>query len=143
MLNLARVQLRTNGLTQLTVLLGLTKWLGKRNKMLEKEFQQSLVDVARWNGWRAHATRTVQVKSGHWLSPGIDAGFPDLILARKGELLFVECKLEKTKTRANQDLWLELLESVCRIGQVECYVWRPADWEKITKRLTSQTKRKV
>lgn len=111
--------------------------------MLEKEFQQSLVDLARWNGWRAHATRTVQVKSGHWLSPGIDAGFPDLILARKGELLFVECKLEKTKTRANQDLWLELLESVCRIGQVECYVWRPGDWQRITQRLTSQTKRKV
>ena len=111
--------------------------------MLEKEFQQSLVDLARWHGWRAHATRTVQVKSGHWLSPGIDAGFPDLILARKGELLFVECKLDKTKTRANQDLWLELLESVCRIGQVECYVWRPGDWAKITQRLTSQTKRKV
>ena len=53
------------------------------------------------------------------------------------------CKLDKTKTRANQDLWLELLESVCRIGQVECYVWRPADWQKITQRLTSQTKRKV
>jgi hypothetical protein len=141
--NLARAQLRTNGLTQLTVLLGLTKWLGKRNKMLEKDFQQSVVDLAKWNGWRAHATRTVQVKSGHWLSPGIDAGFPDLILARKGELLFVECKMEKTKTRANQDLWLELLESVCRIGQVECYVWRPADWEKIVKRLTSQSKRKV
>lgn len=111
--------------------------------MLEKEFQQSIVDLARWNGWRCHATRTVQVKSGHWLSPGIDAGFPDLILARKHELLFIECKLEKTKTRANQDLWLDLLGSVARTGEVEVHVWRPGDWDKITARLCSQSAQRV
>jgi len=105
--------------------------------MLEKDFQQAVIELAKWNGWRVHHTRTVQVRSGHWLSPGIDAGFPDLILARAGELLFIELKLNKTKTRANQDVWLELLAAVSRIGEVETHVWRPSDWEKIQVRLGS------
>jgi len=111
--------------------------------MLEKEFQNSIIELARWNGWRVHHTRTVQVRSGHWLSPGIDAGFPDLVLARDRELLFVEVKLNTTKTRANQDLWLEVLESVSRTGEVEVHVWRPADLEKITARLCSTRSRMV
>ena len=52
-----------------------------------------------------------------------DPGFPDLVLARDGEVLFVELKSSKGKPTTEQVIWLNELGGGC--------VWRPDDWPRI------------
>ena len=54
---------------------------------------------------------------------GDGAGFPDLVLVRKGRLLFVELKSEIGKVSPQQRKWLDDLDKAA-----ETYVWRPEDW---------------
>lgn len=49
-------------------------------------------------------------------------GFPDLVLARNGEVLFVELKSEKGKLSPEQRDWL---------AHTNGRLWRPADWPDI------------
>jgi len=61
-------------------------------KMTEDELLAAILDAAKYLGWRAYHVRNS--KAG--IIQG-DAGFPDLVLARKGRVLFVELKSEKGK----------------------------------------------
>ena len=58
-------------------------------------------------------------------------GLPDLILARKGRLIFLEVKAERGKLSPEQQLWLDELESEDWIAQ--CV--RPTDFEEIVRLL--------
>lgn len=98
--------------------------------MLEKDFQQWIVDLAKWHGWLVHHTRTVRIAGGGWTTPGIDAGFPDLVLARDGDLIFAELKTNNNRTTVSQDRWLATLGTAA-----EVVVWRPKDMSLITERL--------
>jgi hypothetical protein len=100
--------------------------------LLEKEFQGAVVDLARHGGWCVHHTRTVRIQGGGYTSPGIDAGFPDLVLAHaeKG-VIFAELKTDKGRTSAGQDRWLEVL----RQAGAEVYIWRPSQMKLIAERL--------
>jgi hypothetical protein len=99
--------------------------------MLEKDFQQWVVDLARWHGWLVHHTRTVKIAGGGWTSPGLDAGFPDLVLARPDELIFAELKTNTGKTTGTQARWLDVLDT----APIEVVVWRPKDMPHIMERL--------
>lgn len=66
------------------------------------------------------------------------SGFPDLVLVRKGTLIFAELKKHNTKPSPTQQLWLNDLDEVrfqCENesgeGNVDVYVWRRSDWETI------------
>lgn len=59
------------------------------------------------------------------------AGWPDLVLARPPELLFVELKTDRGRLSPAQRAWLELL-TAC--GQ-EVHVWRPRDFDDVHERL--------
>lgn len=98
--------------------------------MLEKEFQRSVVELARWYGWRVHHTRTVQIAGGGWTSPGLDPGFPDLILVRDDQIIFAELKTDRGRTSKTQDGWLAALGKCA-----ETVVWRPRDMAQLTERL--------
>ena len=50
-------------------------------------------------------------------------GFPDLVLAREGVVIFAELKAEKGRLRPDQEKWIAALGA--------CYVWRPSDWPAI------------
>jgi hypothetical protein len=98
--------------------------------MLEKDFQAAVVELARWHGWKVHHTRTVQIAGGGWLSPGLDKGFPDLVLARDGDVIVAELKTDNGRLTVSQGEWLKVLGTV-----VEAVVWRPRDMSLIHERL--------
>lgn len=89
----------------------------------EKAWQQLVVDFARIHGWWTHH---------HHDSRRSSEGWPDLVLLRDGEALFVELKREDGKVTPAQGYVLDLLESAgCEVG-----VWRPSDEERAFARLS-------
>lgn len=102
--------------------------------MLEAAFHKNVVELATMLGWRIHHDRRQD------LSIGGDAGFPDLVLARDGRIVFAELKTLKGRLTPAQVGWLEALTGHAGFGgQVtsyisgprEVYVWRPADIDRI------------
>lgn len=95
------------------------------NQWTEAELDSALREASKDAGWiRYHTYRSVR-------SP---AGFPDLVLVRPPEILFVELKSAKGKLTAEQETWLASL----RACGLEVYVWRPADYEDALRRLLSR-----
>ena len=54
-------------------------------------------------------------------------GFPDLVLARDGHLVFAELKTEGNYPSDEQKRWLTEL----RKAPPHVFVWRPSDWRDI------------
>ncbi|HXH05396.1 MAG TPA: hypothetical protein VNI83_02280 [Vicinamibacterales bacterium] len=90
-----------------------------------------MIDYARLRGWRvAHfADSRRDVGGGHLVGDRDAAGFPDLVMVRRGCIVFAELKTETGRLRPEQDAWL------AAVGQVRCgadcnavhaYVWRPS-----------------
>lgn len=88
--------------------------------MTEAELQRVVIEYAHLRGWLVHHDRgdyrqTIQG----------DPGFPDLVLARAGVVVFVELKAEGKKPTDAQYGWLGTLEAR---GEQNVYVWWPANW---------------
>ena len=96
------------------------------NAVTEKEFQQQVVALARVCGWRTYYTHDSR------RSP---FGFPDLCLVRPPRLIMAELKSERGKLSPQQIEWLADLS---RIACVECWVWRPSDWDRIVAALARE-----
>ena len=95
----------------------------------ERDFQRAVIELARLCGWRVHHTRPALNRRGEWRTPiQGDAGFPDLVLARDGRVIFAELKRRGGKPTAAQQAWLDTL---ARCGSVEVYLWTPDDWNRI------------
>lgn len=99
--------------------------------MTEKEFQKQVIELAQLFGWRvAHfrAARVIRGGTESWRTPveADGAGFPDLVLAKGGRVLFVELKTDSGLSGLSdaQRDWLAALGP-------QAVVWRPADWETI------------
>ena len=111
--------------------------------MTEAELMAAVIDLARLLGWRVHHCRPARTGQG-WRTPITGhAGFPDLVLARRGVVIFAELKSERGKVSPDQREWLQALsgdtrvaatrrgpERVRAVGVVDprVFVWRPADW---------------
>lgn len=91
--------------------------------MTEKEFQQSIVELAKWNAWMIYHT---------FDSRRSTPGFPDLVLVRGAELVFAELKVGTGKVTQAQEAWLAALAA----AGARVYVWRPDDWPAIEQILT-------
>lgn len=89
--------------------------------MSEAQLQEAVIDAAHLFGWLVHHVKPARTPDGKWLTriQG-DRGFPDLVLARTGEVLFVELKSAKGRVRPEQQEWLDRLP--------RSLVWRPEDW---------------
>ena len=75
--------------------------------MLEAELQTNIIQLAKTYGWLVHHDLPAQTGKGAWLTRTQgDAGFPDLVLAKNGRVLFLELKSEKGKTTPAQDAWM-------------------------------------
>lgn len=99
-------------------------------KINEKQWQAKVLDLARLFGWKVHHCRPAMRQSGGWSTPiQGDAGFPDLVLARDGEVIFAELKTDSGSLTANQHEWLAVLPSD------SAEVWRPSMLDQITNRL--------
>ena len=107
----------------------------------EAMFQQTVIELARLNGWLVHHTRPALNRSGKWATPiQGDPGFPDLVLARGGELLIVELKSQKGELTPGQFEWLTTLAAVeAAVGPekliVGIFVWKPSMWDSIERTL--------
>ena len=98
----------------------------------EADFQAAVIELARLCGWRvAHFHDSRRQVGGKLVGDKDAAGFPDLVMVRLGELLFVELKSAKGGLTRLQWAWMDDLSRVA-----ECYTWRPADWSGIERRLS-------
>ena len=102
-------------------------------KINERAFQQTVIQIAKWEGWRVHHTRNVEIRPGRWATPiQGDAGFPDLVLAHpKRGVIYAELKSAVGRVSEAQRRWLDTLEQ----AGAEAYVWRPIDIQFIRTRL--------
>ena len=102
-------------------------------RMPERDFTQRVIRYARLRGWLVHHCRPSRMASGRWATAiQGDAGFPDLVLSREGVVIFGELKRESRGVlSAEQRSWLEALAG----EQVQVYVWKPSDWERIERLL--------
>ena len=78
--------------------------------MKERELQQAVQEAAALFGWLYYHT---------YDSRRSNPGFPDLVLARNGTILFVELKSQTGKVSPEQQTWLDAVGGI---------VWRPSDW---------------
>jgi hypothetical protein len=82
--------------------------------MSERDWQQAVVDCARWNGWWVHH---------HHDSRRSEPGWPDLALLRPPEFMLVELKTDKGRVSPEQRHVLDMLDEC----GVEAWIWRPKD----------------
>jgi hypothetical protein len=73
--------------------------------MSENDLLTAILDAAKLLGWRRYHVRNS--KAG--IVQG-DAGFPDLVLARKGRVIFAELKSERGKLTPAQLAWVDDLD---------------------------------
>src|SRR5688500_7334273 len=102
--------------------------------MTEDELLQAITEVATLAGWRWHHVRRSDkaLQMGH-------AGYPDLTMARGGELLFYELKRTGGKPTTEQWEWLDALAE----AGVTAEVVEPADLDAVIRRLTRQRKERT
>ena len=91
----------------------------------EAQWQAQVVEYAQLRGWMVAHFRAGQTSKGVWMTQvaADGAGFPDLVLARNGEVLFAELKRETGKVSEAQQAWLAQLPA--------SFVWRPSDLDDV------------
>jgi hypothetical protein len=95
----------------------------EREHETEKEFMARVVKLAKERGFKVYHTLN---------SRGCTAGFPDVVLARRGSpLLIIELKTETGKLPPAQAEWIAVLLS----AGVDARVWRPSSWPEIERTL--------
>lgn len=96
----------------------------------EDQFQASVIEAAQWYGWVIHHGRPARTAKGWRTAVQGVAGFPDLVLARRGRVILAELKTDRAQPTLNQRHWLTELGTNGRL-------WRPADWPEILRELSS------
>jgi hypothetical protein len=81
--------------------------------MTENQLKHSVLDIARSRGWKVYHVPQSRIPSSG------DAGFPDLVCARVGEVRYIELKTEKANLTHEQQEWMHHLPGVI--------VLRPSD----------------
>jgi len=91
--------------------------------MSEDDLLLTITEAATLLGWRWHHVRRSDVA----LQMG-QAGFPDLVMAKAGRILFLELKAEAGVVTSDQRRWLEALDGGNRWIAT---VVRPADLDRV------------
>jgi VRR-NUC domain-containing protein len=97
--------------------------------MTEFQFMGRIIEFAVLHKWMVNHQRPAKTKDGWRTATQGHAGFPDLVLARRGVLILAEVKSDSGKLSALQERWLAELGPHGRI-------WFPKDWAKIMQELT-------
>lgn len=92
--------------------------------MSESDLQDSIVELARINGWLVHHCRPGMNRRGQWATQIQGSpGWPDLLLVRGTRILAIELKSARGRVEPEQTEWLDALEE----AGVVTFVWRPQD----------------
>jgi hypothetical protein len=104
-----------------------------RTKITERQFQATVIEIAKWHGWLVFHPMPVQNTKGVWRTAVAgNIGFPDLVLAHSTRgLILAELKTGIGRVSADQQLWIDTL----LLAGAETYVWRPKDLPEIQQRL--------
>jgi VRR-NUC domain len=98
----------------------------------ERECQDTIVEAARWGGWRIFGVRPARTKHS-WETPIFgDKGWPDLVLVRGERILAVELKRTPNKPEPEQVVWLEVLAAA---GVDARLVWVPEEMDDLVAEL--------
>lgn len=100
----------------------------KLPKITEAKFQSQVLQLAKLRGWKVCHFRPAQTARG-WRTPMQgDPGFPDLVLARRGTVIFAELKRAGKVPTLDQQGWLNELS-----GSPKVYAehWTPDHWPRI------------
>ncbi len=92
--------------------------------MSESDFQTTVIDLCRLMHLRVAHFRPARTAKG-WVTPvaGDGAGFPDLVIAGPGGVLFRELKQQKGALSGQQAVWLDALKS----AGADAGIWRPSE----------------
>jgi len=90
----------------------------------EKAFTSQVIKLAKVFGWRVAHFRPAMVGTRWVTAMQGDIGFPDLVLARAGKVIFAELKSETGKLSPTQRKWIDALTSEPSAGVTAC-IWRP------------------
>jgi hypothetical protein len=93
--------------------------------MTEDELLQGLTDALTYCGWRwMHVRRSdLAIVQGH-------QGFPDVVAARAGELLFLELKTEGGRATDDQVAWLRAVQlDGDNDGRIRAAIVRPSTYD--------------
>ena len=93
--------------------------------MSEDDLLRAVLDMARVLRVRTAHFRPAQTQSGQWVTAvqGDGKGFPDLVLAGPGGVLYRELKSQTGRLSREQTEWMQLLGEAA----ADIDVWRPAD----------------
>jgi hypothetical protein len=97
---------------------------GAPTRDLERDFQEQVIELARYNGFKLIYHTYDSRRSA--------PGFPDLVLCRPPRLIFAELKSESGGVTVEQQRWLEALWE----SGVEAFLWRPSDLDAIARILS-------
>lgn len=96
--------------------------------MNEADLQRAVIDLAKLRRWRVAHFRPARTEKG-WRTPMTGhVGFPDLVLARDGKVIFAELKSDTGKFRPGQLEWAAAIGGDYR-------VWRPEYLTQIARQL--------
>lgn len=105
----------------------------------EAQWQRTVIEYAQLRGWRVAHFRTALSQSGRWVTPvaATGAGFPDLVLVRYDQVMFVELKSQVGRLSNPQKEWIAALNGVQLTSPhaVTVHVWRPSDWPEVERDL--------
>lgn len=91
----------------------------------ERDFTAQVIALAQIYGWRCAHFRPCRTEKGWRTAVQGDSGFPDLVLAKAGRVLFIELKTERGRIRVEQNLWLH---AIGNRANHQTFLWRPRDW---------------
>ena len=97
-------------------------------KILEKDFQRKITDYCDYLHLKWH-----HETDSRWSK----SGFPDLLIAGPGGVVFAELKVGKNKPTDEQYKWLSALTD----AGANAYVWWPDDWDDIERILHALSRR--
>lgn len=87
----------------------------------ERDWQETVMQVLRAHNWLVYHT---------YDSRRSQPGFPDIIAVRGWRILAIELKKARGRVTREQREWLDAFAAT---GHAEPYVWRPRDWDTITR----------
>ncbi len=104
-------------------------------KITEADFQQQVIDLAHFHGWKVAHFRPAKTEKGWRTAVAADGkGFPDLVLVHPGKkkIIYAELKGQPSSPISiDQEEWLIALYN----AGAEAHIWRPADFELIARTL--------
>jgi hypothetical protein len=118
----------------------------------EQELLDATIDLATMQRWAVHHDRPARRSGARWATAiSGHAGFPDLVLARNGVVLFRELKGYQASGRmgrlsSEQRDWAGQLDPFWKAGayiesarlRIPFDVWTPDDWDLIVATLTTK-----